>query len=69
MSYLKEDKSTKPKHFSLHGAIEVSFPPEVYGGEDVRKSNQPTPHTMTPFHVEDKLELWQRHVMVHSGET
>lgn len=68
-SYLEKDKSTKPQHLSLHGAIEVSFPPEVNGGEDVRKSNQPTPHTMTPLHVEDELKLWQSHVMVHSGKT
>lgn len=65
-SYLEENKSTKPKHFSLHGASEVSFPPEIHSGEDVRKSNQPSPHAMTPLHVEDELKLWQSHVMVHS---
>lgn len=67
-SYLEENKPAKPKNFSLHGASEVSFPPEINGGEDVRKSNQPSPHTMTPLHVEDELKLWQSHVMVHSGK-
>ena len=68
-SYLEEDEATKPQYFSLHGAIEVSFLPKVHGWEDVCKSNQPTPHTMTPLHVEDKLKLWQGHVTVHSGKT
>lgn len=68
-SYLEEDKATKPQNFSFHGAIEVSFLPKVHGGEYVCKSNQPTPHSMTPLHVKDKLKLWQSHVMVHSGET
>lgn len=67
-SYLEENKSAKPQNFSLHGASEVSFLPEVHSGEDVCKTNQSAPHTMTPFHVEDKLKLWQSHVMVHSGK-
>lgn len=62
--YLENDKSTEPQHFPLHGASEVSFPPEVHRGQNVCKSNQPTPHTMTPLHVEDELELWQSHVMI-----
>lgn len=67
-SYLEEDKATKPQHFPFHGAIEVSFLPKVHGRKYVRKSNQPTPHSMTPLHVKDKLKLWQSHVMVHSGK-
>lgn len=69
VSYLEEDKSTKTQHFSLHGASEVSFFPEVNSGEDVCQANQPAPHTMSPFHVEDKLKLWQSHVMVQSKQT
>lgn len=68
-SHLEEDKATKTQHFPFHGAIEVSFLPEVHGGENVRKSNQPPPHSMTPLHVKDKLKLWQRHVVVHSRKT
>lgn len=68
-SYLEEDKSTKPQHFSLHGAGEVALLPEVHGGEDVCESNQPAPHAMTPLHVEDEFKLWQSHVVVHSRKT
>lgn len=68
-SHLEEDKATKTQHFPFHGAIEVSFLPEVHGGENVRKSNQPPPHSMTPLHVKDELKLWQSHVVVHSGKT
>lgn len=68
-SYLEEDKSAKPQHFPLHRPREVPFPPEVNSREDVRQSHQPTPHAMSPLHIEDELELRQRHVMIHSVKT
>lgn len=68
-SHLEEDKATKTQNFPFHGAVEVSFPPEVHGGENVGQSDQPPPHAVAPLHVEDELKLWQSHVMVHSGET
>lgn len=64
MPNLKEDKTTKTQHFSFHGASEVSFLPEVHGREDISKSYKSAPHAMTPLHVEDKLKLWQSHIMV-----
>lgn len=68
-SHLEKDKTAEPQCLCLHRTIKVAFPPEVNGGEDVSKSNQPTPHTMTPLHVEDELELRKSHVMVHTGKT
>lgn len=68
-SHLEEDKATQTQHLPFHGAIEVSFLPEIHGGENVRESNQPPPHAMAPLHVKDELELWQSHVVVHSGKT
>lgn len=67
-SHLEKDETAEPQHLCLHGAIKVAFLPEVNGGEDVSQPNQPAPHTMTPLHVEDELELWKRHVMVHTGK-
>lgn len=66
ISHLEKDKTAEPQRLCLHRTIKVAFPPEVKGREDVSKPNQPTPHTMTPLHIEDELELWKSHVMVHT---
>lgn len=67
--YLEEDKATETQNTSLHGAAEVSSPPEIRRRNDVGQSHQPPPHAVTPLHVEDELELVQSHVVIHAVKT